>query len=181
MPPLWPLYDGPYAVIRRGGRSFTLQIGSREEIVAVSRLKACTTADTVPGSPLRRGRPPGKRLGGSAAAKWVTFQHPLVTTPSTAPPQNGPGTVFLPSAEVFCTPGTSGAVNASTAAVSAVPADAAAESAVPVDTAAVSATLADTASEDGPLTSSLPSRGQSSGGALWRTVLLPLEGVVAQW
>jgi hypothetical protein len=35
-------------------------------------------------------------------------------------------------------------------------------SAAPVDTAAVSATPADTASEDGPLTSSLPSRGQSS-------------------
>jgi hypothetical protein len=37
--------------------------------------------------------------------------------------------------------------------------------------AAVSATPVDTASEDGSLTSSFPSRGQSSGGALWRTIL----------
>ncbi len=59
-------------------------------------------------------------------------------------------------------PGTGGAINVSTAA----------ESAAPTDTDAVSATPADTASEDGPLTSSLPSRGQSSGGALWRPVLL---------
>jgi hypothetical protein len=105
VPPLRPLYDGPYAVIHRGGRSFTLQIGSREEIVAVSCLKACTTVDVALGSPLRCGRPPGKRPGGCAAAKRVTFQHPLVSTPSTAPLRNGPGTVFLPSAEVFARPG----------------------------------------------------------------------------
>ncbi len=105
VPPLQPLYDGPYAVIRRGGRSFTLRVGSRDEIVSVSRLKACTSADAAPGSPRRRGRPPGKRPGGAAAAKRVSFSHPLVSTPSTAPPRNGPGTVFLPSAEVFARPG----------------------------------------------------------------------------
>ncbi len=52
----------------------------------------------------------------------------------------------------FCTPGTDGAINVSTAAESAAPADTAAES------AALSATPAVSASEDGPLTSSLPSR-----------------------
>jgi hypothetical protein len=108
-PPLHPLYDGPYAILRRGAHSFTLQVRPREEIIAVSRLKACTTADAAPGSPCRRGRPPGKRPNGgsgSAAAKRVTFQHPLIVTPSaTAPPRNGPGTVFLPSAEVFARPG----------------------------------------------------------------------------
>ncbi len=70
-PPLHPLYDGPFTVIHRGTRSFTLQVGTREEIVAVSRLKACTAADAVPGSPRRR--PLGKRPGGSAAPKRVTF------------------------------------------------------------------------------------------------------------
>jgi hypothetical protein len=123
VPPLRPLYDDPYAVIRHGGRSFTLQIGSREEVVGVSCLKACTTTDAVPETPSRRGRPPGKRPGGStaaerpggsaaaerpddsAAAKRVSFAHPLASTPSTAPPRNGPGTVFLPSAEVFARPG----------------------------------------------------------------------------
>jgi hypothetical protein len=53
VPLLRPLYDGPYAVICRGGRSFTLQIGSWEEVVAVSRLKACTTEDAaLGGSPM---------------------------------------------------------------------------------------------------------------------------------
>jgi hypothetical protein len=36
VPLLQLLYNGPYAVIRRSGRSFTLQVGSREEIFAVS-------------------------------------------------------------------------------------------------------------------------------------------------
>jgi hypothetical protein len=58
VPPLQPLYDGPFAVICCGTRSFTLQVGLRDEIVAVSRLKACTAADAAdaaPGSPRRRG------------------------------------------------------------------------------------------------------------------------------
>ncbi len=114
VPPLQPLYDGPYAVIRHGGRSFTLWVGLRDEIVAVSRLKACTTGDAAPDSIRRRGRPPGKRPGdsaaaerpnGSAAAKRVSFAHPLASTPSTTLLWNGPRTVFLPSAEVFARPG----------------------------------------------------------------------------
>ncbi len=40
VPPLRPMYDSPYAVLRRGSCSFTLQVGPREEIVGVSRLKA---------------------------------------------------------------------------------------------------------------------------------------------
>jgi hypothetical protein len=56
-----------------------------------------------PGSPRSCGRPPGNRPGGSAAAKRVSFSHPLVSSPSITAslPQNGPGTVFLHSAEVF--------------------------------------------------------------------------------
>jgi hypothetical protein len=86
VPLLQPLYDGPYAVTRRGGRSFMLKVGSREEIVAVSCLKARTAADTAPGSQRHRSRPPGKRPGGSAAAKRVSFAQPLASTPSTAQP-----------------------------------------------------------------------------------------------
>ncbi len=49
-----PLYEGPYAVLRCGPCSFTIRVGSRDEVVAVSRLKACTAADTMPGSPSHR-------------------------------------------------------------------------------------------------------------------------------
>jgi hypothetical protein len=107
IPPLQPLYDGPYVVLRRGPRSFTIRVGSRDMVVAVSRLKACTAADTTPGSPRRRGRPPGSRSGSLAATKQVSFSDPLVSSPSSpmAPPRDGPGTVFLPGEEVFARPG----------------------------------------------------------------------------
>jgi hypothetical protein len=57
IPPLRLLYDGPYTVLRRGPRSFTIRVGSRDEVIAVSRLKACTAVDATPGSLRHRGRP----------------------------------------------------------------------------------------------------------------------------
>jgi hypothetical protein len=106
IPPLQPLYDGPYAILRRGLRSFTIRVGARDKVIAVSRLKACTAEDATPGSPCRRGRPPGSHQGGPAATKRVSFSDPLVSTPSfPAPPRDGPGTVFLPGEEVFAHPG----------------------------------------------------------------------------
>jgi hypothetical protein len=57
IPPLQPLYNGPYTVLRRGPRSFTILVRSQDEVITVSRLKACTAADAMPGSPRRRGRP----------------------------------------------------------------------------------------------------------------------------
>jgi hypothetical protein len=103
VPPLQPLYDGPYAVLRRGPRSFTIRVGSREEVVAFSCLKACTAADATPGSQRCCRTPPGSHPGGLAATKRVWFSHLLVSTPSSSPspPRDGPGTVFLPSKEVF--------------------------------------------------------------------------------
>jgi hypothetical protein len=132
VPLLQPLHDGPFATICLGGRSFTLQVGSREEIVAISCLKACTATDAAPGSPCCHGQPPGKRPSGSAAAKWVSFAQPLASTPSTAPPRNGTGTVVLPRAEVFASPGLAAPSSTHSsgirrAVVSAMPADTAAE------------------------------------------------------
>jgi hypothetical protein len=87
VPPLQPLYDGPYAVLRRGPRSFTIRVGSRDEMVAISRLEACTVADATPGSRCRHGRQPGSHPGGPAATKRVSFSDPLVSSPSPpAPP-----------------------------------------------------------------------------------------------
>ncbi len=88
-------------------RSFTIRVRSRDEVVAISHIKACTAADAMPGSPRRRGRPPGLRPGGPAVTKRVSFSDP--PSSSLAPPQNGPGTVFLPGKEVFACPGTAGA------------------------------------------------------------------------
>jgi hypothetical protein len=87
--------------------SFTIRVGSRDEVVAISRLKACTAVDATPGSPCCRGRLPGSRPGSLAATKRVSFSDPLVSSPSSplAPPRDGPGTVFLPGEEVFARPG----------------------------------------------------------------------------
>ncbi len=105
IPPLQPLYDGLYTVLRRRPRSFTIRVGSRDEVIAVSRLKACT-ADATPGSPRCRGRPPGSHPGGPAATKRISFSDPLVSPSSPpAPPRDSPGTVFLPGEEVFARPG----------------------------------------------------------------------------
>jgi hypothetical protein len=51
VPPLHNLCDGPYTIPRRGPSAFTLQVKQREEIIAVSRLKACMAADPTPDSP----------------------------------------------------------------------------------------------------------------------------------
>jgi hypothetical protein len=105
IPPLQPLYDGPYAVLRHGPRSFTIRVGSWDEVIAISRLMAYMAADSMPGSPCRRGRPPGSRSGGPATTKRVSFADPLLSLPSfPKPPQNGPGTIFLPGKEVFARP-----------------------------------------------------------------------------
>ncbi len=83
-------------------RSFTIRVGSQDEVIAVSHLKACMAADATPGSLCCRGRPPGSHPSGPAATKWVSFSDLLVSSPSPpAPPRDGPRTVFLPSEEVF--------------------------------------------------------------------------------
>ncbi len=48
VPPLQPLYDGPYAFLRRGPCSFTIRVGSRDKVVAVSRLKGTVPQDFLP-------------------------------------------------------------------------------------------------------------------------------------
>jgi len=59
VPPLAPLYAGPYKVLSRSARTFRLQVGTRTEVVSVQRLKpACTNDEELPALPPRRGRPP---------------------------------------------------------------------------------------------------------------------------
>ncbi len=72
--------DGHYVVLRRGPRSFTIRVGSQDEVVAVSHFKACMAADPTPGSLRHRGRPPGSHPGSLAATKQVSFLDPLVSS-----------------------------------------------------------------------------------------------------
>ena len=58
-PPLAPLYRGPYLVVTRSPKYFSLQIGSKTDSVSVDRLKPVLSEFTVTAqTPPRRGRPP---------------------------------------------------------------------------------------------------------------------------
>ena len=58
VPPLQPLYAGPYTVICRSLHHFMLQIGDKEDKVSTLRLKLCTDPTAPPALPRVRGRPP---------------------------------------------------------------------------------------------------------------------------
>jgi hypothetical protein len=56
VPPLTPLYDGPYAVVQRSLRHFRLQIGDKQDNISTSRLKPCSSSAPT-AEPPKRGRP----------------------------------------------------------------------------------------------------------------------------
>ncbi len=59
VPPLSPLYSGPYKVLSSGPKVFRLQVGEWEESVSIDRLKSHRGAAPVqPAQPPARGRPP---------------------------------------------------------------------------------------------------------------------------
>ena len=58
-PPLAPLYRGPYLVVSRSPKYFTLQVGSKTDAVSVDRLKPVLSDFPVTvQDPPRKGRPP---------------------------------------------------------------------------------------------------------------------------
>ena len=59
--PLSPLYDGPYKVLTRGPKYFTIQVGGRQDSVSVDRLKPCLASEVTAAAPPLRGRPPSKK------------------------------------------------------------------------------------------------------------------------
>jgi hypothetical protein len=99
VPPLQPLYDGPYTVICRSLHHFMLQIGDKEDKVSTLRLKPCTDPTAPPAIPRVRGRPP-------AAVRFRDFprQPPGYTSPRSNQ-QNCAGNRFpLACRQGFCTP-----------------------------------------------------------------------------
>ncbi len=52
-------YADPYLVLSKGAKTFTIQVGQRQEIVSVDRLKPHTGLGPVsPAEAASRGRPP---------------------------------------------------------------------------------------------------------------------------
>ena len=61
--PLQTPYTGPYKVINRTDKAFTIDMGGREETVSIDRLKPAHVDPTAPvplAQPPRRGRPPAR-------------------------------------------------------------------------------------------------------------------------
>ena len=75
-PPLAPLYSGPFQVLSKQPKFFRLQLGAREEVVSIDRLKPHLGPSPVtPAVPPRRGRPAlppptnsAAKLGGAPVA-----------------------------------------------------------------------------------------------------------------
>ena len=74
VPPLEPLYDGPYKVLQRSLHTFRLQIGNKQDTVSTSRLKAVQEdPDVQPAVPRPRGRPRKLPVAAPAPSKRVSF------------------------------------------------------------------------------------------------------------
>ena len=59
MPPLAPLYDKPFALLRCSLDTFTILMEDWVEVISSSHLKLCHTPNVVPALPRQCGRPPG--------------------------------------------------------------------------------------------------------------------------
>ncbi len=103
VPPLQPLYDGPYTVIRRSLHHFTLRIGDKEDKVSTLQLKPCTDPTVPPTQPRVWGHPP-------AAVRFWDFprqgrRRPAGYTSPHSNQQNHAGNRFpLARRQGFCTP-----------------------------------------------------------------------------
>jgi hypothetical protein len=69
VPPLQPLYDGPYTILRHSLHHFTLRISDREDKVSALRLKPCTDPTAPPEQPRVWGCLP-------AAVRFQDFPQP---------------------------------------------------------------------------------------------------------
>jgi hypothetical protein len=106
VPPLQPLYDGPYTVIRRSLHHFTQRIGDREDKVSTLRLKPCTDPTVPLALPRVQGRPPAAVRfrdlppPGAAAARRVHFapQQPAEARREPISPGTPPGVFAHPAA-----------------------------------------------------------------------------------
>lgn len=84
--PLTPPYDGPYAVIARSGKHFTLQLPRRTSVVSIDRLKPAFMVEDEPTSNVKNPTLPEKQRTTPrtepAHVETRSIQAPAATTPS---------------------------------------------------------------------------------------------------
>jgi hypothetical protein len=110
VPPLQPLYDGPYTVICRSLHYFTLRIGDKVDKVSTPRLKPCTDLTAPPALPRVRGRPPAAVRfrdippPAAAQARRVHFAPQQPAEPRREPFSPGTSLGFLHAPPPFSSP-----------------------------------------------------------------------------
>ena len=100
IPTLAPCYHGPYLVLERRSKYFRLQIGSKQDVVSVDRLKPVfSDAPVTPALPPPRGRPSRRPVESSLDSppssatqipKGVRFQLVPQVLPPPAPARRNP-------------------------------------------------------------------------------------------
>ena len=105
--PLQTPFTGPYAVIARNNKFFTLQMGNKQDTVSIDRLKEAIVQDDgfpVPvAQPPRRGRPPVLVPGSSSSqprrppTPAMTPSPPTPSPPTPAPTSSPPTPETTPS------------------------------------------------------------------------------------
>jgi hypothetical protein len=91
-PPLSPVYNETYRVLKQSTHLFCLEIGDRTDKVSTLRLKAARTlADIEPAKPRHRGRPVAQappvhspQLSQRGRPRQVTFSLPPTSPPTTS-------------------------------------------------------------------------------------------------
>jgi hypothetical protein len=81
VPPLQPLYDGPYTVLRRSLHHFMLRIGDKEDKVSTLRLEPCGGIITAT-SQAKLSTPPRHYCACVGANSYVFLCFPTVNPPS---------------------------------------------------------------------------------------------------
>ena len=79
-PPLRPPYEGPFPVLQRGPKTFTVRRNSKDYVVSIDRLKPASMEFS---APLQAGSPPSVP---ASAASSATAQTTAVVSPAAASP-----------------------------------------------------------------------------------------------
>jgi hypothetical protein len=89
VPPLEPLYLGPYQVLDNWPKVFRLAIVGRAESVSIDRLKPhLGTADMLPQRPPPRGRPPSRAVQSCHSGSTLAGDNVASTAAATNPGDN---------------------------------------------------------------------------------------------
>jgi hypothetical protein len=86
VPPLEPLYLGPYQVLDNGPKVFRLAIGGRAESISIDRLKPrLGNADVLLQRPPPRGRPPSRGIQSCPSGSTLAGGNVAATAAATNP------------------------------------------------------------------------------------------------